>query len=138
VIPASHQVTVFLHVCVVSGGVSMVKKKLLFLALFYAVTGSAAVDVNTASEAELDGIKGIGPGISTPILEERKKGDFKDWNDLIVRVKKVGKKNAATFSKEGLTVGGVSYPGQDALPRRKASAAPKTLGTRSKQDETPK
>lgn len=89
----------------------MLKKILAILAMLYAAAAFAAVDVNKASAADLDGVKGIGPGISGKIIEERKKGNFKDWNDFIERVKGVGEGNAAKFSADGLTVGGASYKG---------------------------
>ena len=69
----------------------------------------AAVDVNKASAAELDGVKGIGPGTSKTILAERKKGEFKDWADFIARVKGVGEARAAKLSAEGLTVNGAAF-----------------------------
>ena len=86
----------------------MLKKILAIVAMLYAAAAFAAVDVNKATAAELDGIKGIGPGISAKILDERKKGNFKDWNDFIERVKGIGETNAAKFSAEGVTVGGAS------------------------------
>ena len=46
-----------------------------------------AADINTATEAELDSIRGIGPATSRRILAERDKGLFKDWPDLMARVK---------------------------------------------------
>lgn len=70
---------------------------------------AAAVDVNKATQAELESIKGIGPSMSTRMLDERKKGEFKDWSDLVVRVKGVGDGNAAKFSAAGLTVAGNAY-----------------------------
>ena len=87
----------------------MLKKILAILAMLYAAAAFAAVDVNKATPAELDGIKGIGPTISKAIVDERKKGDFKSWDDLITRVKGVGEGNAAKFSAEGLTVKGETY-----------------------------
>lgn len=87
----------------------MFKKILFVLAMLYAAASFAAVDVNTAGAAELDSIKGIGPGLSGRILDERKNGDFKDWNDFIGRVGGVGEKTAAKFSKEGLTVNGKKF-----------------------------
>ena len=42
----------------------MLKKLLALVVMLYAAASFAAVDVNKASAAELDGIKGIGPGIS--------------------------------------------------------------------------
>ncbi|WP_298208590.1 helix-hairpin-helix domain-containing protein [Acidovorax sp.] len=88
----------------------MFKKLLTFLiATLLATAALAAVDVNTATEAELDGIKGIGPGLSGRILEERKSAPFKDWSDFIGRVGGVGNKSAVNFSKDGLTVNGKKY-----------------------------
>jgi competence protein ComEA len=87
----------------------MLKKILAILAMLYAAAAFAAVDVNKATAAELDGIKGIGPATSKAIVDERKKGDFKNWEDLITRVKGVGEGNAAKFSAEGLTVKGEGY-----------------------------
>jgi competence protein ComEA len=88
----------------------MLKKILATVAfLFYAAASFAAVDVNKATAAELDGIKGIGPEMSKRIMDERKKGDFKSWEDLISRVKGIGEGNAAKYSAEGLTVKGDAY-----------------------------
>lgn len=89
----------------------MLKKILALVAMLYAAACFAAVDVNKASAAELDSIKGIGPGISTKILDERKKGSFKDWNDFVERVKGIGEGNAAKFSAEGMTVNGDAFKG---------------------------
>ncbi|KRB27898.1 MULTISPECIES: helix-hairpin-helix domain-containing protein [unclassified Acidovorax] len=88
----------------------MLKKLLtLLVATLLASAAWAAVDVNTATEAELDGIKGIGPGLSGRILQERQSAPFKDWADFIGRVGGVGNKSAVNFSKEGLTVNGKKY-----------------------------
>lgn len=105
----------------------MFKKLLALFAAMYMAVSFAAVDVNKATAAELDGIKGIGPSISGKIVDERKKGDFKDWNDFIGRVKGIGKSNAAKFSTQGLTVGGAGFQG--------AAAAP--AATAVKKDEKP-
>ena len=89
----------------------MFKKFIVALAALIAATAFAAVDANKATQAELESVKGIGPVISTLIVNERKKGDFKDWNDMVVRVKGVGDKNAAKFSEGGLTVNGAAFAG---------------------------
>ena len=52
----------------------MLKKIVALLMAVFAAAAFAAVDVNKASQAELDGVKGIGPGIAGKILDERKKG----------------------------------------------------------------
>jgi competence protein ComEA len=68
----------------------------------------AAVDVNTADQAALDGIRGVGPTMSKAILAERSQhGDFKSWADLQARVKGIGEKNSERFSEAGMTVNGV-------------------------------
>lgn len=87
----------------------MLKKILLIITMLYAAAAFAAVDVNKATAAELDGIKGIGPSLSTKILDERKNSNFKDWSDFIARVGGVGEKTAAKFSSEGLTVNGKKF-----------------------------
>lgn len=100
----------------------MFKKLFAFFAAMFLVAAFAAVDVNKGSEAELDSIKGIGPATSKQIMAERKKAEFKNWDDLIARVKGMGDKTAAKLSEGGLTVGGASYkPAADA---KKAAAVP--------------
>ncbi len=94
----------------------MLKKFLAFAVMLYAAASFAAVDVNKASAADLDSVKGIGPAISSKIIEERKKGNFKDWNDFVERVKGVGEGNAAKLSEGGLTVNGATFKGAAAAP----------------------
>ena len=101
----------------------MLKKILALVAMLYAAASFAAVDVNKATAAELDSIKGIGPGISTKILDERKKGSFKDWADFVERVQGVGEGNAAKFSAEGLTVNGDAF--KAAVPAAKKAEGKK-------------
>jgi competence protein ComEA len=102
----------------------MLKKILAFVAMLYATACFAAVDVNKANAAELDSIKGIGPAISTKIIDERKKkGSFKDWNDFIARVRGVGEGNAAKFSAEGLTVNGEAFKSVAAAKKEEKKAA---------------
>jgi len=69
----------------------------------------AGVEVNQASQAELESVKGIGPATSSRLLEERRRASFKDWDDLILRIKGVGAGNAAKLSEAGLTVNGAPY-----------------------------
>jgi competence protein ComEA len=99
----------------------MLKKILAFVVMLSAAVAFAAVDVNKATAAELDGIKGIGPAISGKIIDERKKGNFKNWSDFIERVKGVGEGNATKFSSQGLTVGGTAYKASAAAPAANAT-----------------
>jgi competence protein ComEA len=72
-----------------------------------------AVDVNRASEAELDGIKGLGPSSTARILKAREAGPFKSWADFMARVKGVKSATATKLSAAGLTVGDAPYPSKD-------------------------
>ena len=87
----------------------MFKRLMSLLIALCTATAFAAVDVNNASPADLDSIKGIGPGTSSKLLEVRKTGKFKDWSDLIERMPGIGEKRAAKLSAEGLTVNGESF-----------------------------
>ncbi len=100
----------------------MFKKLCAFAALFVAGVAFAAVDVNKASEADLDGLSGIGPATTQLILKERKKGEFKDWADLMQRVKGIGEARATKLSAAGLTVAGTSY--KDKVSKDKPATKP--------------
>ena len=106
----------------------MLKKLLISIALLFATAAFAAIDVNQASEAELNGIHGIGPGLSERILAERDKGEFKDWADLIERVKGIGEKTATKFSSGGMTVQGKRFNAA-AWARAQAKAKAKADGS---------
>jgi len=66
----------------------------------------AGIEVNTASQAELEAVRGIGVSTSTLILAEREKAAFKDWADFATRIPGVGGRNAAKLSASGVTVNG--------------------------------
>ncbi len=102
---------------------NLLKTLIAAAALLLSATAFAAVDANKASQAELESIKGIGPAASTRILDERKKTSFKDWADLVDRVKGIGTGNAAKFSTAGLTVNGAAYDATGAAAPAKPSAA---------------
>lgn len=84
----------------------MLKKLIAILVAFYAALAMAAVDANKATQAELTEIKGIGPATATRILDARKQGPFKNWDDLIQRVKGIADASASKLSDGGLTVNG--------------------------------
>jgi len=100
----------------------MIKKLMLAVAALVASAGFAfaQVDVNKADAAALDGIKGVGPSMSKAILDERAKGEFKDWADLQGRVKGMGEKKAGKLSEAGLLVNGKGKDGAAARPAAKS------------------
>jgi competence protein ComEA len=102
----------------------MLKKLLaVVLMLFTALAMAAAVDVNKATDAQLDSVKGIGPATTKLITAERKKGEFKDWEDFISRVKGIGEARAQKLSAEGLTVNGKAFKSAAAGKKDDKSAA---------------
>jgi len=113
----------------------MIKKILAALLALFAAAAFAAVDVNKATQAELEGIKGIGPAISGKIIEERNKGAFKDWQDMVTRVKGVGETNAAKFSTQGMTVNGAAFSGAPAKAAAPTAAPAATPAAAKKEDK---
>lgn len=106
-----------------------IKRLLAALFALHLTAAFAAVDVNKADQAALESVKGIGPSLSGKLLDERKKGAFKDWPDLIDRVGGVGPGNAARFSTAGLTVNGAAYA---AAPKAEKPTAPPKAKTSDK------
>jgi competence protein ComEA len=110
---------------------SMLKQIIAAVAAFVASIGIAfaAIDANTASQAELEAVKGIGPAIAKSIVDERKNGSFKDLGDLEKRVKGIGENNVKKFAEAGLAVGGgkaaaVAKPAEAKKDAPKADAKP--------------
>jgi len=94
-----------------------------------AVCQAASVDANKATQAELESVKAIGPSIAQEILDERRNGTFKDWQELIDRIKGIGEHNAAKLSAEGLTVDGASYRGATPARKKKDAKAPTAVAS---------
>jgi len=107
-------------------------KKLLMLLVALGLSLSAviatAVEVNTADEAALESVKGIGPVHAKAIIDERaKNGPFRSADDLAERVKGIGPKSVQNLEAAGLTINGSS-----AAPSGKTATARKpTRTTRS-------
>lgn len=75
----------------------------------------ADVEINSADQAALDGVRGIGAVMSKKILDERKAhGPFANWADLQKRVKGIGDKSSVKLSEAGLRVNGQAMPGKPA------------------------
>jgi competence protein ComEA len=74
-----------------------------------AAQAAAALDVNTATQAQLEQLRGIGVAMSERLLAERARLPFADWADLIARVPGMGRRGAARLSEQGLRVGEQPY-----------------------------
>ena len=82
----------------------------IVLALMLFMTGTSTVyaspiNVNTATQSELESIKGIGPAKAKTIIAERLDGGhFQDANDLQKRVRGIGMKSVEKMVDNGLTI----------------------------------
>jgi competence protein ComEA len=99
----------------------------LALVLTLAAGLAAAVEVNTADQAALESVKGIGPVHAKAIIDERtKNGPFKDADDLAARVKGIGPKSVKNLEAAGLTINGSGAPPSGAAKTPKSSTAKTT------------
>lgn len=65
-----------------------------------------AIDLNSASLIQLQGIKGIGPKTAQIIIDERNRaGKYQSFSDLSDRVRGIGPKKALALQAAGLTIG---------------------------------
>ena len=87
--------------------INQLLKSLVFSVLL-AVSGLAVatpINVNTATQSELESIKGIGPSKAKTIIAERLDGGhFQDANDLQKRVRGIGMKSVEKMVDNGLTI----------------------------------
>ncbi|WP_027798826.1 ComEA family DNA-binding protein [Paraburkholderia dilworthii] len=117
-------------------------KKLVMLCVALALSLSAgfaaAVEVNSADQAALESVKGIGPAHAKAIIEERtKNGPFKDADDLATRVKGIGNKSVVNLEAAGLTINGSSTPPTGAKPATKAPSTASTKAAPAATQATP-
>ncbi len=105
----------------------MMKKLVAAFAALLASAGIAfaQVDVNKADAAAMDGVNGVGPIRSKMILEERAKGEFKDWGDFQDRIKGMKAKRAMKLSEAGLVVNGKPMEASMAKPAKSEKTAAK-------------
>jgi|APCry1669189034_1035192.scaffolds.fasta_scaffold16012_2 competence ComEA-like helix-hairpin-helix protein len=74
---------------------------------FTSIGGALAspINVNTATQSELESIKGIGPAKAKTIINERLDGGhFQDANDLQKRVRGIGMRSVEKMVDNGLTI----------------------------------
>ena len=80
----------------------------MVFSVLVAVSGLAVAspdNVNTATQSELESIKGIGPSKAKTIIAERLDGGhFQDANDLQKRVRGIGMKSVEKMVDNGLTI----------------------------------
>lgn len=106
----------------------MSKLYFALISLLFACFAMAAVNLNTATQAELEGLKGVGPVKAKAIIEYRQKnGGFKSVDELD-NVTGFGKKTLDKLRAD-ITVSGAAAPaakpaGAPAGAAKPAAAAP--------------
>ena len=87
---------------------SLIRVTALAVAVLASSAGAAyasPINVNTATQTELERIKGIGPAKAKTIIAERLDGGhFQDANDLQKRVRGIGMKSVEKMVDNGLTI----------------------------------
>lgn len=83
---------------------------------------ASPINVNTATQTELESIKGIGPAKAKTIIAERLDGGhFQDANDLQKRVRGIGMRSVEKMVDNGLTIEAPSSFGSPMdVPKRRA------------------
>ena len=87
-------------------------KPSLGLSMLMVFQHSSALELNQATEAELDGLRGIGPPFTRRLLAAREQRVFTDWQELRKRVKGMGPRLSLSLSEQGLTVNGQKFQAQ--------------------------
>jgi len=87
---------------------SLVRASTIALTVFvsgFGIANASPINVNTATQTELESIKGIGPAKAKTIIAERLDGGhFQDANDLQKRVRGIGMKSVEKMVDNGLTI----------------------------------
>ncbi len=120
----------------------MLKKLIMLctvLTLLFGAAFASAVEVNTADEAALESVKGIGPVHAKAIIDERtKNGPFKDADDLVNRVKGIGPKSVLKLEAAGLTINGSANPPSGKTASAKSAAPAATAPASAASSPAPK
>jgi competence protein ComEA len=103
---------------------------------------ASPVNVNSASQSELESVKGLGPSKARAIISEREDGGFyRDANDLQQRVRGIGMKSVEKMVDNGLTIESPSAyresrNGPRANSRAQAEPTPRVSRSQGRSRET--
>jgi competence protein ComEA len=90
------------------------------IALCVLAGSASALNIQQATEAELDSLRGLGPSLTAKVLAARAEKPFENWADLMQRVNGIREATAQRLSDQGLTVQGLAYKS----PHKSAHKAP--------------
>ncbi len=113
---------------------------LLWALGFASLSWAQQLDLNKATEIQLDALKGVGPVLTKELISERQKMPFKDWNDVTTRVKGIGAQKASSLSEQGVRVQGAAFAGTTDKKQTKDAGkdATKTAPAKSTDAAAPK
>ena len=66
--------------------------------------GAAVQDLNQATRAEIEAVRGVGVELADRMLKARETGHFVDWADLRQRVKGVSRRALVGFREAGFHI----------------------------------
>ena len=116
-----------------SGG--LIKTMVLWAVLGFSGAFATPINVNTATQSELEGIKGIGPSKAKMIIAQRVEGGyFEDAKDFQKRVRGIGKKTIEKMMNNGLTIESVDSIGKPDGSRDKHGSRANRRASRSKEN----
>ena len=106
----------------------------LSLPLSISKVEASPVNVNTASQSELESIRGLGPSKAKAIIAEREKGGaFYDSYDLQSRVRGIGERSVSKLMENGLKIEGQSgYRETKSQPRSESRDTRKNKQSQAK------
>ena len=84
------------------------------------VSLDVSLDLNQASEIQLDSLHGVGPALTRDLMRERQKTAFHNWADVMRRVKGLGPAKAAHLSAQGVRVQGLAFEPSEGPASHKA------------------
>lgn len=73
-------------------------------ALSVAMVVTTRMDLNQATRAEIEAVRGVGVELTDRLLAARERGPFQDWGEARKRVKGLGKRALMGFAEAGFHI----------------------------------
>lgn len=90
----------------------------LACSLLLGMAPGLALDLNQATEAELDNLAGFGPAFTARVMQARAEQPFHSWSDFMRRVKGVRQATATRLSEQGARIQQAPFLAPNPRPSR--------------------